>query len=262
MFPVDYLKTIRKRIDMDNRPSILLVDDNRDVLQSLDMVLELNGYRVETARDGISALEMCAAKRYDAVLMDISMPRLTGTEAFRRLKATQPDTRVILMSAYMNDQESAELTAEGLFRALGKPMKISELLDVLQEATTHPRIIIVDDDPSIGGTLVRILRMKGYNCYSAESGREAIRLVVTRKNDIEIALVDLKMPDMDGFATLSRLKQIKPELDVVLMTAYRDEMMERISVAAREHQAGCLFKPIDPERVIEIAGRTRVKIAL
>jgi len=243
----------RKEPEMDKKACILIVDDNQDVLQSFTMVLELNGYVVETARDGLYALDKCAEKQYDAVLMDICMPRLNGAEAFRRLKITHPELRIILMSAYSDEQENEKLLREGLFKAIGKPMKISYLLNVIREATASPRVIIVDDDTSIGGTLAQILRLRGYDSCVASSGRDAVKLIIARKNDIEIALIDIKMPDMDGFATLARLKEIKPELTTVLMTAYQDEMKDKISVAARELQTDCLFKPFEPAEVIERA---------
>jgi len=240
---------------MDRKARVLLVDDNPDILESFTLVLRLNGYTVDTATDGLSALEKCRHDNYDAVLMDIFMPRLNGMEAFHRIRGLHPELRVILMSAYTDGVEIETALKEGLFRAVGKPMRINYLLNVIQEATADFKVIIVDDDVNIGGTLTRILKMKGYSACAVLSGEEAIKLLAKEGHDIEMALIDIKMPDMDGFATLERLKEIKPALRTVLMTAYQDEMKDKITALAGELDSGCLYKPFEPSKVVELVGK-------
>ena len=80
------------------------------------------------------------------------------------------------------------------------------------------RILIVDDEKSQRDMLAGFLEKEGYSVVIAESGFEAIKLCEDKY--FEVALIDLKMPGMDGIELLSRLKEMNPEIQVIMMTAY------------------------------------------
>ena len=91
---------------MKEKSTIVLVDDERNILQSLGMALEAEGYKVRTYADGASALEALAEEPADLAILDIKMPRMDGMELLRRLRQ-QTDMPVIFLTS--KDEEIDEL---------------------------------------------------------------------------------------------------------------------------------------------------------
>jgi len=85
-------------------------------------------------------------------------------------------------------------------------------------ACQRKRILIVDDDPSIRYMLGRILRDEGYDALAAASGGECLCSVAAQ--DVDLVLLDLKMPGMNGQETFKELMALRPGLPVIIMTAY------------------------------------------
>jgi CheY-like chemotaxis protein len=80
------------------------------------------------------------------------------------------------------------------------------------------RLLLADDQPSIRDSLSRLLRRQGYNVILAENGREAVERVAGERFDL--VLLDLSMPEMNGWEALKRIAALKPGLPVVIMTAH------------------------------------------
>ena len=76
---------------MKNKPTILVVDDNQDLLETFAMILKRRGYRVQTANDGLSAINKFKEQNFDVTLMDIVMPEMNGVDAFKKIKEIQPE---------------------------------------------------------------------------------------------------------------------------------------------------------------------------
>jgi DNA-binding NtrC family response regulator len=83
-----------------------------------------------------------------------------------------------------------------------------------------PSILIVDDDEVIQETLFDVLKKKGYDVFLASSGRETLETI--KKNAIDLVLLDMKLPDVDGLDVLKRVKELDSEILVIMMTAYSD----------------------------------------
>jgi two-component system response regulator HydG len=107
-------------------------------------------------------------------------------------------------------------------------------------------ILIVDDDMGICETLSDIMEIKGYDTAIASDGYEAVRKV--KEGDFDVILMDIKMPGMNGVETFKELKKVRPEIAVVMMTAYAVE--DLIGEALREGAYGVLYKPFDMEQMI------------
>jgi len=114
-------------------------------------------------------------------------------------------------------------------------------------------ILIVDDNVSQCKTMSFILERKGYTVTIANDGPEAIEKVEERPFDI--ILMDIKMPLMDGVETYRRIKKIRPEAVVMMMTAYAVE--DLVQQALEEGAYGIVYKPLDIERVIAIIEEAR-----
>jgi PAS domain S-box-containing protein len=114
---------------------ILVADDNRDSAASLAMLLQLMGHEVETAHDGVEAVERAATFRADVVLLDIGMPRLNGYEAARRIRAQRQTGLTLVALTGWAQQEDRRLSKQAGFDAhLVKPLDVGALTRILAES--------------------------------------------------------------------------------------------------------------------------------
>ena len=107
---------------------ILVVDDDRPVLESLRRSLAFNGYEVDVARDGYEALARLAERRPDAIVLDVMMPRLDGLETCRRLRAAGDDLPVLMLTARDAVSDRVAGLDAGADDYLPKPFALEELL--------------------------------------------------------------------------------------------------------------------------------------
>ncbi|MFD9705102.1 response regulator transcription factor [Lentzea sp. NPDC059081] len=107
---------------------ILVVDDDRAVRESLRRSLQFNGYQVETAGDGMQALESVTSARPDAMVLDVMMPRLDGLEVCRRLRSTGDDLPILVLTARDAVSDRVSGLDAGADDYLPKPFALEELL--------------------------------------------------------------------------------------------------------------------------------------
>lgn len=115
---------------MSNQPArVLIVDDNEYILHSLKGILELSGYAVDTAEDGVEALHKVSDSYFDIVVSDIEMPNIDGLEFLRRLKNTlNTSIPVILMTGYLNPNYAIEAIRLGAIDFIIKPLDANQIL--------------------------------------------------------------------------------------------------------------------------------------
>jgi|GEM_PF-849373 len=125
--------------------SILLVDDEEMITEIVKKLLEALGYTVLLARSGIEAIETYKTswETIDIVMLDMIMPGMSGSETFNRLKAINPDMKVVLSSGYSMNGQAEEILNRGCNGFIQKPIKIAELSQKLRE--------ILDDQRGGGG---------------------------------------------------------------------------------------------------------------
>jgi len=107
--------------------SILVVDDEMSIRESLSGWLEQDGYEVQTAADGPTALAQVQENHYDIMLLDVKMPQMDGITVLKKLKETHPDTAVVVMTAHGAIQDAVEAMKLGAFDYLLKPFDLEEL---------------------------------------------------------------------------------------------------------------------------------------
>ena len=118
---------------------ILVVDDDPDVLRVLGGALQLFNYQVDTAGDGAVGWDALSARSYDLVITDHSMPKLTGLELLRRLRAVRLDLPCILISGDLPSVESDLSLVIRPGRAVEKPVKLENLLTMVRSLlAAHP----------------------------------------------------------------------------------------------------------------------------
>ena len=130
------------------RPTVLVVDDDPALLDSLKLLLEVDGFAVTTAENGVRGLQAFRNRGPDIVLVDVMMPKLDGIEAARQMRRERPDARIVVMSGEarvgrLDLQSTAqELGAAAALRKPFDPAALAPLLrDVLRQAPpTGPRV--------------------------------------------------------------------------------------------------------------------------
>jgi two-component system response regulator HydG len=113
---------------------ILVVDDDSDLRLSVASALSENHYQVDQAVDGEEGVNRVRAGHYNLVLLDVNMPRLTGLEALKEIKAHDPSIIVIMLTAFSNVRDAVEATKEGAYNYLEKPIKADNLVYLVDKA--------------------------------------------------------------------------------------------------------------------------------
>ena len=120
---------------MQEQAHILVVDDERGILQSLQKIFERENYRVTTTDSGVEALEhVRSTERVDLVLSDIMMPKMSGIELLRAIKAISPSTEMIMMTAFGTVDNAVECMREGAYDFISKPLKRAIVVKSVQRA--------------------------------------------------------------------------------------------------------------------------------
>ena len=123
-------------------PSVLVVDDEAGILESLGILLRNSGFAVHAAKGGRAGLEQLYAIQPDIVLSDVRMPDVGGVEILAAAKQQDPDTPVILMTAQATLQSAMQAVNEGAFYYIQKPFRNDELLAILKRAAEHRELRI------------------------------------------------------------------------------------------------------------------------
>jgi PAS domain S-box-containing protein len=185
---------------------ILVIDDDPHVHDLLRRTLSKRGFHVESAADGASGLERARELGPDVILLDVLMPGLDGWSVLSQLKEDPELGHIPVVMVTMLDDRSLGF-ALGATDYVTKPVDPPRLVAVLRRLCREPdaTILVVDDDPASRSMLVRIVRDAGWNAVEAENGLEAL----TRLEEVQPALIllDLVMPEMDGFALAARLRE-------------------------------------------------------
>ena len=120
---------------MGNEPSrIIVLDDEPGTREFLGMILNKNGYLVETVADGTEAINRMENNLYDLAVLDIVVPTINGIDVLRTINEKSPETSVIMITAYASHETALEAMKLGAYDYIEKPFKINELKKVIEEA--------------------------------------------------------------------------------------------------------------------------------
>ncbi len=122
------------------KPSVLVVDDETGILESLNILLRSEGFTPYLAHGGKAALERIPEVAPDIVLTDIRMPNVTGVEILAAARLSDPDVPVILMTAQATLQSAMQAVNEGAFYYIQKPFRNDELVAILRRAAEHRKL--------------------------------------------------------------------------------------------------------------------------
>lgn len=127
---------------------LLIVDDEIDFLDTITKRLELRGFEVSKAPDGIKALELIEKNPYDVVILDLKMPGIDGQVVLEKIKKKKKNTEVIILSAHGSEEVAARTMELGAFCYITKPIEIEKLISVINlalKATIKTKLNSFDD---------------------------------------------------------------------------------------------------------------------
>jgi len=111
---------------------VLLVDDEKDFLDTMAERMQARGLEVSTATSALDALKMVEKKSYDTIIMDLMMPGLEGMEAIKALKREQQELQIILQTGYVTEEEIKKAHRLGALDIIEKPADIDLLMEIIE----------------------------------------------------------------------------------------------------------------------------------
>jgi adenylate cyclase len=206
----------------DGRATVLVVDDDPTMRSLLAKTLDKEGYRVISACNGVEALSLAREERPQAITLDVLMPQMDGWGALKELKA-DPALRDIpvIMVTVLNERGLAIPLGAADF--MTKPVDRERLAALLRDhckGLNGASILVVEDDLSTRDVLCRTLTGMGFVTHEAVNGRNALDWLAENPAP-GLILLDLMMPEMDGFEFLRQLRK-RPaftDVQVIVLTA-------------------------------------------
>ena len=116
-----------------NGKKILIVDDDQSILQTLKLILQSEGYTVETAETGGEAIEKSKAQQYNLALLDIRLPDMEGTKLLTKMRSGTPRMRRIMITGYSSLESALESLNNGADAYIEKPIQPRQLLDIIKD---------------------------------------------------------------------------------------------------------------------------------
>ncbi len=147
-----YKPDIYRRMDFEKPSRVLLVDDEREFVQTLSERLEMRDVGSAVAYDGESALRMVEDDEPEVIILDLRMPGIDGIEVLRRVKQSHPHIEVIILTGHGSEEDQKTCMELGAFAYLQKPVDIEALSETLRQANEKARESGPGGEPPAEGT--------------------------------------------------------------------------------------------------------------
>jgi len=214
------------------RARILVVDDDPQARELVQRNLAREGFEVRAAADGSAGLELARAWKPDLILLDVMMPGRDGWAVLAELKADPALSSIpVIMSTMLENRELS--FAMGAADYVRKPIDWSRLEGMLKRHAPEKArpVLVVEDDAASRDMLVRLVEKAGLAARAAKDGKEALEIVAVERP--QLILLDLMMPQVDGFDFVERLRanELGADIPVLVVTAksLTSEDLERLN---------------------------------
>lgn len=248
--------------------NIMIVDDDDQIRNLLYRLLQQNGYHVITRPSGQTALDSLKKERPDLIILDHQMPEMDGLVTLRKIREFDKEIPVIMLTGYATGKLQLSALKLGVNDFLIKGMPSGRFLTSIKDTIERQRILalkkkpagkggrimVVDDEPKIIKLLTSFLSKRNHEVKTASSGEEAIALIKTGTYQPDAAIIDIKLPGLDGLVALKEIRKLNKDISVIIITG-SDELSVRqqvMELGALEY----LTKPLDLE-YLELTIRIR-----
>jgi PAS domain S-box-containing protein len=201
--------------------TVLVIEDDANTRDLLKRFLNKDGFRVQTVSEGEEGLRLARELQPDVITLDVMMPGLDGWAVLTELKADPALAEIPVVMLTIVDNKNLGY-ALGASDYLTKPIQRERLLAVLEKYRRHPQpgpVLVVEDDPETREILRRLLEKEGCQVIAVENGRVALERLA--ESQPMLILLDLMMPEMDGFQFVDRMRQHENwrTIPIVVVTA-------------------------------------------
>lgn len=215
--------------DSNSSDLILVIDDDPTTRDLMQRFLSKEGFRVEVAAGGAEGLRLTQELRPAAITLDVMMPGMDGWAVLTTLKANPDLADIPVVMLTMVDDKNLGF-ALGASDYLTKPIERDRLATVLHKyRCVQPRcsVLVVEDDPLAREMMLRLLEKENWQVVSAENGQVALKQMAAHQP--ELILLDLMMPEMDGFQFINELRKTAEwrTIPVIVVTAMNLTEQER-----------------------------------
>jgi hypothetical protein len=216
--------------------TVLVIEDDPATRQLLARMLAKDGFRVLEATGGEEGLTLAREERPDVITLDVLMPGLDGWGVLAALKNDPALASIPVVMLTITDERNLGFSL-GAAEYLTKPIERAQLSAVLSRYRRTPgaEVLIVEDDAAIRGVLRRSLEKEGWTVTEAENGRVGLARVTAAVP--ALVLLDLMMPEMDGFEFLNGLRDRKaadsPPVVVITAKELTDDDRRRLNGGVR-----------------------------
>ena len=233
---------------------ILVMEDETSLAKGLRMILEKEGYRVDIASTGHGAMDALRKKEFDLLVADLRLPDMDGMEIIREVREKRPATKAIVITGYPSISSAVDAMKLGVSDYLPKPFWDEDFKAAVEKALaggkemylkqepdiTHarravraerpiresvkveplgrPRVLLMEDEPSLARGLKMVLSKQGYEVDLADTGVRALGSLGMK--DFDLLVADLRLPDMDGMEVIRAAKETSPQTQVIVITGY------------------------------------------
>jgi len=202
-------------------PVILVIDDDPVVRDLLHRQLTKDGFRVELATDGSTGLQLAAQIKPAVITLDVMMPGMDGWAVLTALKADlrTADIPVIMMTIVDDKNMGFALGAADYFTKPIDWQRLTAALNRFQLSNGERRVLVVEDDTPTRDMLRRSMEKEGWKVMEAENGKAGLECLT--HGIPSLILLDLMMPEMDGFTFMQELRA-RPDghhVPVIVITA-------------------------------------------
>lgn len=211
---------------MDKQGSLLLVDDEEDILFLFKEMFSSCFEYVDTARDGQEAYDKILSQKFDVVLLDLSIPKTKGKALINQIKACQPDIGVIAFSGCERIEVEGLLDKGYVDDFIPKPADNRFILNKIRRVINLKRgierkVLVIEDDKDIASYFQEALVSKYETIHTAYSGKVAMEKL--EADDYHLVLLDLVLPEIDGIEILQAIKKKDRSSPVIVVSGYLDD---------------------------------------
>ena len=223
---------------------VLLVDDEKEFVESLSERLKLRNVEAQVAFDGEQALEAIKREKPDVMVLDLRMPGIDGIDVLRKVRQSDPGMEVVILTGHGTDKDEEQVLKLGASALLKKPVDIDQLTRTFRKEKL--KVLLVDDEKEFVESLSERLELRNLSPKIAYNGEQALETL--KEGPPDVMVLDLRMPGIDGIDVLRKVRKDHPDVAVVILSGHGTDKDKK--EAMRLGASAYLKKPIDVDQLV------------